>query len=165
MEDMKKRILQEKELHPFALPQDYIKLIFQSEFGPGHLIADRAVAKRRLWDEWEKVKAFEFEKPQYIGGGYIRLNIKGISEDRLEKINAAFVTSANNKTGTEQGFTAKINQLLEMARDKLLPFDYSRAKQAVDIYLKDGIRPTSHTEVYHRHYGPAYRVVKKDLAE
>ncbi len=161
--DMKNAILQEKFLHPLALPQDYIKLIFQSEFGPGHLIADGDMAKKRLWDEWERVKDLDFEPRQDIGGGYIRFNIKGIDKKELENINIAFVTSANNKTGTDTGFIYKINLLLQMAQEGMLSFDYEDAKQAVDVYLAGGIRPTSHTQVYHMHYTPAYRVVKGDL--
>lgn len=158
---MKAAILNEKSIHPYAQPQDYIKLIFQSEFGPGHLIPNPDWAKNRLYEEWQQVKDMPAENPQDIGGGYIRLCIKGIDESRLEEINTAFVASANEKTGSEAGFMAKLELFLEMAWENCFEFDLNTAENAVKEYLKDGIRPTSHTKVYHRHYAPAYRVVKK----
>ena len=45
---MRDILLHENLIHPFSQPQDYIKLIFQSEFGPGHLIADAEYSKKRL---------------------------------------------------------------------------------------------------------------------
>ena len=158
---MKAAILNEKSIHPYAQPQDYIKLIFQSEFGPGHLIPNPDWAKNRLYEEWQQVKDMPAENPQDIGGGYIRLCIKGIDESRLEEINTAFVASANEKTGSEAGFMAKLELFLAMAGENSFDFDLNTAENAVKEYLKDGIRPTSHTKVYHRHYAPAYRVVKK----
>lgn len=158
---MKNAILNENRIHPQAQPQDYIKLIFQSEFGPGHLIADREYSKKRLVEEWQTVHNLPREENQDIGGGYLRLCIKGIDRDRLEEINSAFFTSANEKTGSDQGFMAKLELFLSMAQQGVFSFDYSCAQQAVDRYLAGGIRPQSHTEIYHRHYSPAYRVVNK----
>lgn len=159
---MRKILLDENNLHPQAQPQDYIKLIFQSEFGPGHLIANPEYSKKRLLEEWETVKHLPVELPQDIGGGYIRLCIKGIDSKQLENINTAFFTSANRKSGSGQGFMNKINLFLAMAEEGLFMFDYSSAKEAVDNYLAEGIRPTSHTKTYHQHYAPAYRVVNCD---
>ncbi len=160
---MKEYILNEYNLHPQARVQDFIKLIFQSEFGPGHLIADPQYAYNRLITEWENVKGLPREAPQNIGGGYVRLCLKGIDRGQLEKINTAFVTSANRKTGSEEGFMKKINLLLDMIEKGRLPFDYSQSKQAVEEYMTGGIKPTSHTKIYHRHYTPAYRVISAEL--
>ena len=158
---MKNAILNEKKLHPQAQPQDYIKLIFQSEFGPGHLISNPDYARNRLYDEWQQVKHMAPEAPQEIGGGYVRLCIKGIDESRLEEINTVFVASANEKSGNDKSFMKKLELFLQMAQEGCFDFDSRTANDAVDAYLKGGIRPTSHTENYHRHYTPAYRVVRK----
>ena len=158
-DDMADVLKSEKELHPCAQPQDYIKLIFQSEFGPGHLIPSPDYARNRLQQEWQDVKDLPAEPGQYIGGGYVRLCIKGINENRLESINTAFVNSANTKTGSDAGFMEKVGLFLQLAESGFFSFDYITAKQAVDEYLAGGIRPTSHTKTYHRHYRPAYRVV------
>lgn len=156
---MRNAILNEKKLHPQAQPQDYIKLIFQSEFGPGHLIPSPDYARNRLQQEWQDVKDLPAEPSQYIGGGYMRLCVKGIDESRLEEINTAFVNSANTKTGSDEGFMEKLELFVDMAANGVFAFGYEEAKQAVDEYLADGIRPTSHTKIYHSHYRPAYRVV------
>ena len=158
---MKNILLHESQIHPFAQPQDYIKLIFQSEFGPGHLIADANYSKQRLADEWNTVKDLPYEESQDIGDGYIRLNIKGISSHQLDDINRAFFNSANEKSGSNEGFMGKIGLFLSMTKNNLFSFSYETAQDAVNEYLSGGIRPTSHTKIYHSHYTPAYRVVNK----
>ena len=162
---MRNTLLYEKQIHPMAQPQDYIKLIFQSEFGPGHLIADASYSKQRLVDEWNRVKDLPFEESQYIGDGFVRLNIKGIANSQLDKINDAFFTSANEKSGSDSSFLKKLNLFLEMAKEDIFPFEYQDAQSAVDEYLAGGIRPTSHTKIYHTHYTPAYRVVNQKHIE
>ncbi len=160
---MRDYILAERDLHPRAQPQDYIKLIFQSEFGPGHLIADRSFSHNRLINEWNEVKNLPSETNQEIGGGYVRLCLKGISESMLDRVNTAFVTSANEKRGSEAGFMAKLDTFVKMAEENLFDFSAGDASRAIEEYLSGGIKPTSHTKIYHRHYTPAYRVVKKEL--
>ncbi len=158
---MKDILLYESTIHPQAQPQDYIKLIFQSEFGPGHLIADADYSRKRLVDEWETVKNLPAEENQNIGGGYIRMCIKGIDSHKLEAINSAFFASANEKSGSESGFIEKISLFLAMAKEGLFNFSFSTASEAVDSYMAEGIRPTSHTRIYHSYYTPAYRVVSQ----
>ena len=160
---MKKAILHEKELHPAALPQDYIKLIFQSVYGPGHLINDRSFSAQRLYAEWETVKHLPAEPPQDIGGGYVRLCLKGQDGESLDRINTAFVTSANMKTGSDTDFLAKLELMCTLAAEGRLSFSEKDARRRTEEYLSGGIRPTSHTREYHRHYTPAYRVVKADM--
>ena len=126
-------ILTEKTIHPMAQPQDYIKLIFQSEFGPGHLIPDPGYARNRLLEEWQQVKDLPAEPPQHIGGGYIRLCIKGIDHSRLEEINNSFVASANAKSGSDAGFMTKLELFLSMAQQGDFDFSYARAKQAASL--------------------------------
>ena len=107
------------------------------------------------------MKNLPAEEHQDIGGGYVRLCIKGIDSQQLEAINNAFFTSANEKSGSETGFNEKINLFLAMAEEGVFTFDFSTAKESVDNYMSGGIRPTSHTKIYHSHYTPAYRVVNK----
>ena len=160
---MKKAIETEYRLHPQRQVQDYIKLAFQSEYGPGHLIADRSAACERLYSEWEKVKDMPREKPQDIGGGYVRLCIKGMDKNELDSVNRAFVESANTETGDDDIFLEKLELIKSMAACGMLPFTVQEAGKQIAEYLSGGIRPTSHTAVYHSHYSPAYRVVRADL--
>ena len=48
--------------YPAMTPQDAVKLLYQSAFGPGHLIADPAYALRRLEEEIERIKTEESQK-------------------------------------------------------------------------------------------------------
>ncbi len=159
---MKEYIFHERNLHPYALPQDYIKLIFQHEFGPGHLIADPEYARTRLINEWNEVHLLPCEAEQDIGNSYVRVCLKGLDEAQLARLNEAFVKSANEMGGSNFAFEAKLDEFIVLAKDGAFAFDFEEAKAAVKEYLADGIRPTSHTKQYHDHYKPAYRVVKKE---
>ncbi|MBQ7093472.1 MAG: hypothetical protein IJN84_03085 [Clostridia bacterium] len=159
---MREYILLEKKLHPYALPQDYIKLIFQHEFGPGHLIADKDYAQTRLVNEWQDTHNLPYEAEQDIGNGYVRVSLKGLDEAQLVKLNEAFVKSANEGGGSDFVFESKLDEFVVLAKDGAFAFGFEEAKAAVKEYLSGGIRPTSHTKQYHEHYKPAYRVVKKE---
>ena len=43
--------------YPESTPQDYVKLLYQSDFGGGHLLADRESAFARLQDEYSAVQS------------------------------------------------------------------------------------------------------------
>ena len=66
------------ERYPQMTAQDAVKLVYQSAFGPGHLIADPAMAARRLSEE--RAESAKTDAPAFeaIGGGFCRLHLGGL---------------------------------------------------------------------------------------
>ena len=69
--------------YPKMTPQDAVKLLYQSAFGPGHLIADQTYALRRLEEELAATPAHDGELLEPIGGGFARLHLGAAKAQNL----------------------------------------------------------------------------------
>jgi len=131
--------------------RDAVKLLFQSNFGCGHLIDDEASALKRLNEEYYGyVQGEHFED---IGGGYVRAYINTFNNDELPLLGILFLLSASD-TGNTKEFIRSLNEVKLRFKDGY-----------VDEYLRKGIRPVSHSAQYREAYHPAYRVIKKIYAD
>lgn len=140
-----------------------VKLIYQSEFAGGHLIADSDQSERRVAEERRTAKAFgappfAFEA---IGGGLYRLhlNAKGTSCFSDATINRFFINTAAAVHGDAVRFEQKLAVWLQCCREGLLPFDAFDAASYIARLKDAGYPPVSHSEAYREAYHPAYRVV------
>ena len=152
--------------YPKMQPQDVVKLLYQGEFGPGHMIKDPAQSLRRLEDEFAQVEHDPtIELTEDIGNGFVRVNLAalGIEVCSLEKLSEMFVRSANQITGDMNRFQEKLVMIKNRFADFPFEFTYSDYAVYLDGYLAAGCPAVSHSEIYREAYHPAYRVVKKDL--
>ena len=154
-------------------PADLVKLIYQSEFAGGHLIADAAQSEVRMKEERRAastagaplfasvdpktgVRAFED-----IGGGLCRLHLAALDALGLSTAtaNRFFVNTAQEVQGDVVHFEEKLGVLLDCCRKGLLPFGEAEAVAYIVQLKEKGYPPVSHSEVYRKTYHPAYRVV------
>lgn len=99
---MKEILLEHFHRYPQMQLQDAVKLLYQSEFGGGHMVTSPEKSLKSLEDEWKGCKG---RKPpvvcESIGGGMHRIYIdalnEGLSPDTLNRL---FVETANGKGGT-----------------------------------------------------------------
>ena len=148
------------EKYPLSTPQDVVKLLYQSEFGPGHAVRDREAAREWLYSELESVDQEEGELTEPIGGGYARaylsrLSANGVSPDELLE---AFIASAE-PAGSREGFAALIRAL----EFEELPLDMSAFRAYAESYIALGCPAVHHSPVYREAYSPAYRVIRPEL--
>jgi uridine kinase len=142
---------------------DAVKLVYQSEFAGGHLIADTAQSEARLEEERRKARSldapsFVFEE---IGGGLCRLHLGSLDALGLSTstANRFFVNTARAVRGDIARFEEKLSVLLECCREGLLPFSEQEAAEYIASLKEKGYPPVSHSEAYRAAYHPAYRVV------
>ncbi len=148
--------------YPKAGLSDFIKLLYQSEFGGGHLIADPADSLKRL--ETERASAINAGEPLFtdIGDGWSRVSVFAAPDHySLKTLNGLFVGSANAARGTLPGFLEKIRILLDMLEKGALPFSKEEAEEYLAAYQQAGYPPVSHSPAYRAAYSPAYRVILK----
>lgn len=153
--------------YPLMSPQDGVKLVYQNEFGGGHLIANPAESLDRIQREWEAVPR-DFTAPMLedIGGGMVRVRLEAVDREDypLEELNRDFVRSAARVEGSWARFLEKLAILRQLAEGGRLPFPL----QALDRYLEGclaaGCRPVSHSPGYRAAYHPAYRVLRRSAA-
>ncbi|MBR3106261.1 MAG: hypothetical protein IKH30_03630 [Clostridia bacterium] len=157
-------LLQHFDKYPQMQPQDAVKLIYQQEFGPGHLIRDERKALAFLQQEMAGAGEPLPGEALYesIGNGLCRLNLrpckaKGIPAEDILRL---FTETANGTQGDKKRFTAGIHVLQKLAEEDETPFE----PVLLDIFLAKYPRTcpaVHHSAAYRMACQPAYRVVSQ----
>ena len=155
-------LLSQFALYPQMEPQDAVKLIYQQEFGPEHLIRDAEKSLAMLKTEIARLSGGGADEPLYesIGNGLCRLNLRPCRDRGIpaEDINRLFVETAQTAQGDEKRFRQGLKALQRLAEEERTPFD----ALALDLFLaRYPQKPTAvhHSPRYREAYAPAYRVV------
>lgn len=146
-------------------PQDTVKLIFQSEFGGGHLIENEEAALEFLKKELDSVKKDpNVPTLEYIGGSAYRINLanlpKGLSPETLCRI---FAVGAEMFHGSLSDYEEKLKLALPFIKDGFTSFSYEEYSEFLRLYFKNGGGAVHHSAVYNAEYKAAYRVIHSDF--
>ncbi len=150
--------------YPFMEPQDAVKLLYQQEFGGGHLIRDLETAKGRLETEWEGLTDAQRRSAlsvEAIGNGYARLYLSAVQNEgiSLSHICRMFAASAEERRGNRERFLRKLEELPSLAGEGIFPFSPEAAEAYTAEYKGSGCPLVSHSQSYREAYRPAYRVI------
>lgn len=146
--------------YPEMQPADVVKLIYQNEFGGGHLISDSGAALRYLRREYDTVERDPASLPaEKIGGGMLRVNLAAITEEQVDKLGEAFLQSAAEHKGEPERFLQKLEVLRRLTAGQVFAFDTGRLEAYLADYAAAGYPMVSHSDAYRQAYKPAYRVV------
>lgn len=160
MEELKKILLEHAKRYPLMQPTDAVKLIYQNEFGGGHLIKDEEACIRYLQNEYAGIeKNMAMPKSEYIGNGISRVNLAALEESELEQLGQDFIRSAAIHKGSKENFQSKLAVLTELAEQGAFAFDGDALADYLAEYAAMGYPAVSHSEAYRKAYRPAYRVV------
>ena len=159
---MKSILLDHTRRYPKMEPTDAVKLLYQSEFGGGHLIRDENACLTCLLEEYRATpQRRDVPLTEDIGGGIVRINLAALDANKVtpEQLGQAFLRSAAQIRGSMASFREKLSLLQAMTAEGAMPF----SRNLLDAYLADyeaaGFPPVSHSETYRENYHPAYRVV------
>ena len=159
---MKSILLGHARRYPRMEPTDAVKLLYQSEFGGGHLIRDEKACLNRLQEEYKATpQCQDIPLTEDIGNGILRVNLGALDEHGVtpDQLGQAFLRSAAQTRGSMASFREKLSLLQELTAEGAMPF----SRDTLDAYLADyeaaGFPPVSHSEAYRNAYYPAYRVV------
>ena len=160
MEELKAILAAHAKRYPLMEPTDGVKLIYQNEFGGGHLIKDEQACMNYLRREYESVEK-DPAAPVYepIGNGIVRVNLAAVKPENLEKLGNAFIRSAAEHKGNPERFLEKLEILRTLTAEGCFSFDPEALETYLTAYRAAGYPPVSHSETYRCHYRPAYRVV------
>lgn len=166
---MREVILEHLKRYPEMEIQDAVKLVFQSEYGGGHMIADPSDSLSRLYKEYQGLKEPVKKQPlayEPIGNGLVRLHLSGItSHFSLETVNKFFVNTAALVNSDRASFEEKLDILRDMASEGSLPFSAKALEDYLKAYKEKGYPLVRHSAVYRKLYEPAYRVVSEDYIQ
>lgn len=165
MKSLRQILLDHAARYPMMEPTDAVKLIYQNEFGGGHLIRDEESCLNYLRREYESV----IQSPnavlmEDIGNGMFRINLSALDHSgyTVDQLGADFIRSANSHSGFLGCFIAKLAVLQQLTRENRMPF----SEEALEVYLASyrqaGYPMVSHSDAYRKAYSPAYRIIFRE---
>ena len=146
--------------YPLMKPTDAVKLIYQNEFGGGHLIRDEETCLNYLRREYADLEK-DPTVPLYedIGNGIVRVNLAAVREEDLEQLGKAFIDSAAKHKGTLDSFLNKLEVLRKLTAEGVFTFDTNALSVYLSEYKAAGYPVVSHSPDYRAFYKPAYRIM------
>ncbi|NLA76509.1 MAG: hypothetical protein GX851_01535 [Clostridiales bacterium] len=146
--------------HPAAKSADIYKLLYQNEFGGGHLITDLDACRGRLLRELSET-CEDQRSPVCtdIGNGRVRLELKNPAVRVLgaEVLCRMFSESAK-RTGNEKEFKRTLETVANHL-DSHYPLLCGDFREYAEARKAEGYPAVSHSTEYRDSYSPAYRVV------
>lgn len=147
--------------YPLMEPQDYGKLIFQSEFGPEHMIADEESVRAFLLKEWEEIPQDSSPKSvEDIGGALCRFPLSACdSKEAAELLVRLFLLTAQ-----DAGNPCRLPHTLEEKIETSIQFGIHGMEAWAETWMEQGCPAVHHSDVYRDAYHPHYRLLKKEYA-
>ena len=160
MEELEQILREHAKRYPLMQPCDAVKLIYQNEFGGGHLIRDEQACLNYLRREYADLEK-DPTAPMYedIGNGIVRVNLVAVREEDLEQLGQDFIASAAKHKGTLDSFLNKLEVLISLTADGVFTFDADALNAYLSEYKAAGYPAVSHSPEYRQAYNPAYRVI------
>ncbi len=148
--------------------QDAYKLIYQSVYGIGHILANPAMAQRYLAQEFKSINAIDDEaliENISIPGEIVRLNLRPYKQQKvhINRLFQAMMRSAAEISGSREKFLDLWNQFNQAVLNSDLNFDKQQLKIFDGKAKSENYPVMHHSRAYREANRPAYRVLKKTL--
>ena len=146
--------------YPLMEPTDAVKLIYQNEFGVGHLIPDAETFRQRLAEELRAFTPGNGPEIVPIGGGLVRVDLRAVLSGVVsaDELTDACVKTAAEHHGDAIRFAEKLRVLEACCAEGLFAFDSAALTEYLTAYRAENCPPVSHSPRYREAYAPAYRV-------
>ena len=161
MEELERILREHAKRYPLMQPTDAVKLIYQNEFGGGHLIREVEACLNYLHREYADLEK-DPTAPLYedIGNGIVRVNLAALREENLEQLGQDFIASAAKHKGTLDSFLNKLEVLQTLTTEGVFAFDLDALNAYLSEYKAAGYPAVSHSEQYRQAYKSAYRIIR-----
>ncbi|MBR1683911.1 MAG: hypothetical protein IJ708_02150 [Clostridia bacterium] len=165
VEDLKSILGLHALRYPLMQPVDAVKLLYQRNFGGGHLVNDPGSSLERIVRELETMEDTGEEAVIPLGNGMVRVPLGCIRAGKLtaENLNALFVRSSEIYRGDNASFLHELGTLAEETKKGRMPFDVQALQTYLDAYAANHYPMVSHSSSYRAAYHPAYRVILEKL--
>ncbi len=155
---------------PYFAPVDLYKLIYQSTYGPEHLVTDRSQTLSYLEREVDGLEPSDDDlvlEPISPGSSIVRVNMRPFLyrfRDGLPQLADSFCRSAQLVTGNPVLLSRRwLTALGHLAKTR--PEFISNADQLWTELRRYNYPPVHHSELYRQRYRPAYRVIAASCLE
>lgn len=157
-EDFSQILKQHMKRYPLMEPQDFGKLVFQSTFGPEHMISDKEQAEAFLIEEWKTLSKEKEEMSEPVSASLCRFPLSACGSIEEAKLLARlFIATAKEHKGTVEELEKKVEQLRDL--------HISGMEEWIAAWKQKGYPPVHHSAVYRERYHPHYRLIKKEYTD
>lgn len=163
MDELEQVLREHAKRYPLMQPTDAVKLIYQNEFGGGHVIRDEQNCLNYIHREYESVEK-NLTMPLYenIGNGIVRVNLAAVKPEDLDQLGKDFIRSAAEHKGNLDSFLRKLEVLKKLTAEGVFSFSINDLDDYLAEYEKTGFPAVSHSSEYRESYKPAYRIVLRE---
>lgn len=160
----------EIKLHPHLEPVDIYKLLYQALYGPFHIVKDIKQLSLAIDSELWQMQSIYKPNIQKIGPLYSRLSLSIIKQDndpemrqnRIKCMAEWILDSCDTIDDVRQDFKHNWFKFRDILIH-LLPASKG-AWHYADQLVEEGLLP-SHSETFHKHYQPHYRLINHNLTK
>ncbi len=148
--------------YPLSTSQDFVKFLYQSILGGGHLITNEEANYQYLLKEYTEIKYDENHiLYEDISDHLVRVHLEALKEDELKLYHRLFMLSASYSLSLER-FIQELDNVEDMIKKGLLPLSYDEYKTYIEKYRQDNYPLVRHTPTFRDMYHPHYRLMKKE---
>jgi hypothetical protein len=154
--------------YPESSLQDIYKSFFQDEFGPGHLLEDKAGARKYLDYELSEMTSSgnHVAEPCGTGKNFYRVPLDLVKDGLIpfESFFAAFMESAASfALPNNESWKKKWEGILvDIEKMNLNIPNFDEDKKSLADMLKQGETAVHHSQKYEELYNPHYRIMGKE---
>lgn len=158
---MKKTILEFYQKYPKSEIIDFVKLIYQANFGTAHMIQDKTESYNRLYQEARQAHdPLEYPIFEGISEDFVRVHLAPymLEHHSLYVLHEAFLKTCEQKFDNFDTFKKHMGCLMELTKKQKLSFDESSLLYFLQKFNFTEEIP-SHSKSYHTIYKPSYRLI------
>ncbi len=161
MIDASKLLVEQVVNYPEMQPQDAVKLLYQKNFGCGHMLSNNADYAEFIYAESSSLQEPIGWRSENIGI-YSRLYLPSPPDRVFSSVLAKLFLKSGDLPHEMSGFLADLEILKRLAAGNRFSFSAETVDDYLKQYSENGYPVVSHSAQYKQHYFPAYRVIKTE---
>lgn len=152
-----KYILQHYSKYPQMQLQDFVKLLYQANFGCEHIFSDKMVGY--IDSEMQQCQCSSAPLFEQISDEYCRVDLSAYKALGGTSQTLGKCMRNVHASGTKQHLCNQLDQLLLLIKDGTIGLDYHQAVEQIEWYKQQDCPAIHHSQQYRDSYHPHYRVV------
>ncbi len=162
---MIKYLLESYKAFPLMQTEDFIKLIYQAEYGCEHMLDTNT--ENRLKEECMQLPSSSISQPIFdtISKDLVRVNLLPYANMGYSLSTLSDMMKSVKCSGSIEGLERRLSQFIQLVEQHRIDLPVYSVKRTVTKYREDGYGYIRHSSAYRMNYQPHYRVVSKMHAQ
>ncbi len=162
--NIQQNVQEEVRQHPKLTMQDLYKFAYQAAMGNEHIMADTAMVRSYLQEEWNGIDTSSQEpRAEYLASdsSIVRINLRPYKQHggSIEKLIAAMVQTAKEIQPSVPLLKIYLSNIIALATEALIPFKVESVQHYFHEMEENNFPAVHHSAEYEQWYHPSYRVV------